>query len=263
MLAADLLAGPLGVAVPEFHTARLSADELTDVVPTEDQADAVITLDVADTPVFAVVVEVQLRVDARKQRTWPACVANLHARLGCPVVLLVVCPAPAVAAWYATPIVIASPGLVLRPVVLGPRQVPVVTDAGLARRHPELTVLSALAHGGRQDPSAVFGALFAALDVIDYDHAKLYIDLILRVLPGARVLLERLTTAATPRYHSDFARRYFSQGEVKALLAVLDARGVDVADDIRADIVTCTDIAQLESWIRRAATAEKIQDVLD
>ena len=36
-----------------------------------------------------------------------------------------------------------------------------------------------------------------------------------------------------------------------------------VPDDIRTDIMTCTDTAQLEAWIRRAATADKIQDVLD
>ena len=31
--AADLLAGPLGVGVPEFHKALLSSGELTDVAP--------------------------------------------------------------------------------------------------------------------------------------------------------------------------------------------------------------------------------------
>ncbi|HET8657380.1 MAG TPA: hypothetical protein VFM55_00085 [Micromonosporaceae bacterium] len=272
VLAADLLAGPLGVALPTFHKARLSAGELTDVLPTEYRADAVVTLNIVDTPVCAVVVEVQLRVDARKRRTWPAYVATLHARLGCPVALLVVCPDQAVAAWSATPIVVFDPGLVLRPVVLGPRQVPVVTDADTARRHPELTILSVLAHGAQPDPPAVFDALLAALDVIDRDHADLYTDLVLTALPAAaRVLLEEFMTTATHRYQSDFARRYFSQGEAqgeargeaKALLAILDARGVHVPDDIRADIVTCTDLAQLESWIRRAATADKIQDVLD
>ncbi|HET8681366.1 MAG TPA: hypothetical protein VFM54_05780, partial [Micromonosporaceae bacterium] len=151
-LVADLLARPLGVALPEFHKAQLSSGELTEVMPTEYRADAVVTLDVADTPVFAVVVEVQLRVDARKRYTWPAYVANLYARLRCPVVLLVACPDQAVAAWCATPVVAGDPGLVLTPVVLGPRQVPVVTDAEVARRHPELTVLSVLAHGARQDP---------------------------------------------------------------------------------------------------------------
>ncbi|HET8661696.1 MAG TPA: hypothetical protein VFM55_22215 [Micromonosporaceae bacterium] len=279
-LVADLLASPLGVALPEFHKARVSAGELTDVMPTEYRADAVITLDVADTPVFAVVVEVQLRIDARKRYTWPAYVATLHARLERPVMLLVVCPDRAVAAWCATPIVVTDPGLTLTPVVLGPRQVPVVTDAGVARRHPELTILSVLTHGARQDPPAVFEALLAALDVIDRDHADLYTDLVLTALPAAaRVLLEEFMTTATHRYQSDFARRYFSQGEAqgeargeargeakgeaKALLAILDARGVHVPDDIRAGIVTCTDLAQLESWIRRAATADKIHDVLD
>ena len=73
------------------------------------------------------------------------------------------------------------------------------------------------------------------------------------------------------RYQSEFARRFFSQGEAEgeargkaeALLAFLDARNVHVPDDIRADIAACTDIDQLDEWIRRAATADKIQDVLD
>src|SRR5512142_2344033 len=105
-LAADLLAGPLGLPVPEFGQARLSAAELNDVTPTEYRADAVVTLDVADAPVFAVVVEVQLRPDKRKRRSWPAYVATLYARLGCPAMLLVICPDPAVASWSATPIVV-------------------------------------------------------------------------------------------------------------------------------------------------------------
>lgn len=263
-LAADLLAGPLGIKVPEFHQAKLSADALTDVAPTEYRADAVVTLNVADNPVFAVVVEVQLRVDARKRRTWPAYVATLYARLGCPVMLLIVCPDQAVAGWCAKPVVVTEPGLVLTPVVLGPREVPVVTDVRVAREHPEMAVLSALVHGGRPDPSALFEALLAALDTIDHDHANLYTDLVFTVLPAAaRVWLEEFMTTATHQYQSDFARRYFSEGEAKALLAILDARNIPVPDDIRADLTACTDVAQLEAWIRRAATADKIEDVLD
>ena len=266
-LAADLLSGPLGFTLPEFHKAQLSAGELTDVAPTEYRADAVVTLNAADTPVFAVVVEVQLRVDARKRRTWPAYVATLHARLGCPALLMVVCPDQAVAAWCAQPIVITDPGLVLTPLVLGPQEVPVITNVDSARRHPELAVLSTLAHGGRDDPAEVFEALLAALDTIDHDHANLYTDLVFTVLPAAaRVRLEEFMTTATHRYQSEFARRYFSQGEAegeaKALLAILDARKIDVPDDVRADISGCTDIARLEAWIRRAATADRIEDVL-
>src|SRR5262245_31441650 len=252
-LAADLLAGPLGFAVPEFHKARLSAGELTDVAPTEFRADAVVTLDMGDVPVG-----VQLRVDARVRRSWPAYVATLHARLGCPAMLLVVCPDPVVAAWCAQPIVITDPGLVLTPVVLGPHQVPVVTDVEVARRHPQLTVLSALAHGGRENPTPVFGALLAALDAMDHDHANLYTDLVFTALPAAaRAWLEEFMTTAAYQYESEFARRMRSrfkavdkaegkaEGEAMALLAILDARHIRVSDDIRADIMACSDSAQL------------------
>lgn len=135
-LAAELLAGPLGVDVPPFDHAGVTSGDLTDVTPTEYRADVAVTLNKDDTVVFAVVVEAQLRADARKRRTWPAYVATLHARLGCPVMLLVVCADPGVAAWCAEPIVVSDPGLVLAPVVLGPDQVSTVTDLGLAKSNP-------------------------------------------------------------------------------------------------------------------------------
>jgi hypothetical protein len=271
-LATELLRGPLHIAVPDFDEARLSAGELTDVAPTEYRADAVVTLADEGSSVLAIVIEVQLRADARKRRSWPAYVGTLHARLGCPVALLVVCPDQAVADWSATPLVIGPPGSVLTPVALGPSQVPAVTDLGTARRIPELAVLSALAHGARPDPTPVFEALLTALDVIDHDHANLYTDLVFAVLPAAaRDCLEELMTTTSHRYQSEFARRYFSQGEAqgeargeaKAVLAILDARGIAVPDDVRARIAGCTDLDQLDVWIRRAATAHKIQDLDD
>ncbi len=52
-------------------------------------------------------------------------------------------------------------------------------------------------------------------------------------------------------------------GEVAALLTILDSRRVEVPGDIRTRIEQCTDLDQLRTWIRRAATAEKIQDLGD
>jgi hypothetical protein len=72
-------------------------------------------------------------------------------------------------------------------------------------------------------------------------------------------------TTTSYRYQSDFARRYFSQGkaegEAKAVLAILDARGVAVPEEVRAHIAGCTDLDLLDVWVRRAATADKIQDL--
>src|SRR5262249_56002369 len=78
---------------------------------------------------------------------WPGSVANLYARLKCPVELLVGSPDPAAAAWCSTPIAVNGSGFVLTPQVFSRAEVPVVTDPELAERHTELAVLSAMAHG--------------------------------------------------------------------------------------------------------------------
>jgi len=91
---------------------------------------------------------------------------------------------------------------------------------------------------------------------------------------AARALLEEFMTTAAHRRDSEFAREFMSgakaewraegkaEGEAGALLAILDARHIQVPDGVRADILACTDTTQLEAWIRRAATAETIQDVV-
>jgi hypothetical protein len=283
-LAAELLTDQFGVSVPVFEQARISAADLTDLAPTEYRADAVVTLTVGDRPVLGVVVEVQLSDDGHKRWAWPPYVANLYARLKCPVELLVVSPDPAAAAWCRTPIAVNGSGFVLTPQVFGRAEVPVVTDPELARRQPELAVLSAMAHGERSGQQGVFEALLAALEVVDHSHAKMYADFVLMALPAAvRGYLEVFMTTMAYRYQSDFARRYYAEGEAKgeakgkaegeakgkvegearAVLAVLDARGIEVSDPVREDITSCTDLDQLDIWIRRAATADKVQDLFD
>jgi hypothetical protein len=78
-----------------------------------------------------------------------------------------------------------------------------------------------------------------------------------------------MMTTRTREYKSDFARRYYSQGEAKGkaegeakmILAVLSARGITVPDDVRDRISECADLEQLEAWGRRAANATTIEDV--
>jgi hypothetical protein len=70
----------------------------------------------------------------------------------------------------------------------------------------------------------------------------------------------------TYRYQSDFAKRYFAtgkaEGKAEALLILLPARGLTVTDDARQRISACTDPAQLDTWIRLAATVDSV-DPLD
>ncbi|PXY27751.1 hypothetical protein [Prauserella muralis] len=267
-LAAELLAGPLGVRLPPFDYARLDSGDLPDLNPTEYRADAVVVLTTADTPALAVVVEAQLGRDRGKRWSWPVYLATLRARLRCPAVLLVVCADIATAAWCSTPIELGHPGWTLAPVVLGPDRVPVVTDVGDAARAPELAVLSAMAHGTHPDRDKVFHALLTALRTVDAQRTTLYHDLVLAALPeAARHHLEALMKLGTHEYEyqSEFVRRNVVQGraegEATALLAVLAARGIEVPDDIRRRITGCTDLQQLETWIRRAATATSVEQL--
>ena len=190
--------------------------------------------------------------------------------------LLVVCVDTATAAWCAAPIQLGHPGLVLSPLVLGPDQVPLVTDADQASQTLELAVLSAMAHGTHPDRDKILHALLSALASVDPERATLYNDIVLAALPAAaRRYLEALMTTGTYEYQSDFVRKFVFQGraegrvegeakgEAKAVLAVLDARGIDVPDDVRVRITECSDLDQLDTWVRRAATADSINDLFD
>ena len=137
-----------------------------------------------------------------------------------------------------------------------------MTDPERAVEAPELTVLSAMAHGSHPKWETVADALVRALGRVDSDHAKLYNDIVMAALPvAARRTLEAIMLAGTYEYQSDFARRYMSQGEATALLTFLDARGIDVSDEARARITGCTDPEQVMVWVRRAVTAESIDDL--
>lgn len=275
-LAAELLRDALGVPIPGFQHARVDSEDLTNLTPTEYRADAVVTFTADTHIVLAVVVEVQLHRDRGKRRSWPVYLTTLHARLRCPVILLVLCPNPTTAQWCSRSIPLGHPGFALRPLVLGPQRVPVVTDYEVASRAPELAVLSAIAHGSHPAHEKVLHAFLAALSSVDHERANLYADVVLSALPAAaRHHLEALMTIGTYEYQSDFARRYFSEGEAKgeakgkakgeakALLAVLAARGIDVPATAHARITECTDPTLLETWVVRAATAGSIDDVLD
>lgn len=58
-----------------------------------------------------------------------------------------------------------------------------------------------------------------------------------------------------------FVARGEARGEARAVLAILDARDITVPDDARARIAACTDLVQLDTWVRRAVTARTIDDL--
>ncbi|MGH7438880.1 MAG: hypothetical protein ACRENE_24605 [Polyangiaceae bacterium] len=271
-LAPELLEQALHVPLPAYAEVRLESSDLTDVSPAEYRADLVVLL-VDGKPVLGIVVEVQLQRDDRKRFTWPVYVAGLRARIECPACLLVVTPSETVAEWCRAPIDL-GPGGALCPLVIGPAAVPVVDDVARAERDPELAVLSAMAHGHEPHAEVIARAALSAVAHLSEDRAVLYSDLILAALPvAARTALEKLMIPADYEFQSDFWKRRFaeartkgraqglSEGRAQAILDILEARGLAVSDEIRARVLACTDTAQLDVWLRKAATATTVEQV--
>ena len=105
VLACEVLARCHGMDLPGFKNAELAAGDLPKLRPAERRADAVVILrDEQDLPALAIVVEVQLKDDGQKRKSWPDYLTGLFSRHDCPAVLLVVCPGRRIAAWAAGPL---------------------------------------------------------------------------------------------------------------------------------------------------------------
>jgi hypothetical protein len=70
---------------------------------------------------------------------------------------------------------------------------------------------------------------------------------------------------AAYEYRSPTFRRIvakgWAEGEADAVLEVLDTREIAVPEDVRVRITTCTDLAQLKLWVRRAVTVQSVEEL--
>jgi hypothetical protein len=166
-----------------------------------------------------------------------------------------------VADWCRTPIDL-GPGAALSPLVIGPASVPVVDDAAMAQRDPELAVLSVLAHGHEPHAEAIgHAALLAALHLSD-ERQMLYSDLIFAALSqAAQTALEGIMAGGTYEFQSEFAKKHQAKGRAQAVLEFLEARGLPVSDEARARILACTDAALLAAWVRKAVTVASVDEL--
>jgi hypothetical protein len=272
-LVAWLLANVFDRKVPDYHHARTKATEVQVLVPRTYHADGMVVFcDLTDRPLLAVVLEVQRGRDPTKLRTWKLYVVQLEAELNVSSALVVFCPEPAVAPWYQRLCDAEESSVPLRPLIFTPERVPLVADAALARANPALAVFSAICHGGHPEVDAVFPALLEALRSLGPGKAIPYHDVVLAGLPvAARTRWEAfMTTTAGNKYYSDAFRKAFADGEAsgeargegRAVLTVLDARGVTVPAAAREQILACADLAQLDTWLRRAVTATTADEVI-
>ncbi|HEX6472144.1 MAG TPA: hypothetical protein VF069_23835 [Streptosporangiaceae bacterium] len=106
------------------------------------------------------------------------------------------------------------------------------------------------------------------LESLPPDYAMKYYGHVQRMTADrGREKLEELVKKTT--VYSDLVREHQAigeargeaRGEAKALLLTLSARGIEVPEDARTRITGCEDLGQLETWVRRAATAESAEDL--
>jgi hypothetical protein len=257
-LAPELIREALDQPLPMFDEVTLQDANLSQIMPTEFRADLVVLLR-SGHPVYGIVVEIQLRRDADKEYSWPVYVTALRARYHCPCRLLVVTPDRAVARWAARPIELSPPGDIVTPLVIGPDAIPVITDTEEARERPELALLSVQAHGKTELGFEVGRAALLAADGLEDDRRMLYCELVRwAVHEAAHRQMEDLMRLADIGIRNEEMRKYFdrgmAEGEAKALLRILAARGLEVTESQRTQILQCTDPDTLGRWLDRAVT---------
>lgn len=136
--------------------------------------------------------------------------------------------------------------------MLGPQQIPVITDPDEARER------------------AAIVATLEALRSMDGDYVGTYTDLIMTTFPD---VVKQLQEFGMPlfgyEYQSDMMKKPFEEGRTegrtqalqKAIVDVLAARAIALSDEGRRRVTGCTDAEMLQRWVVRAAVAASEADL--
>jgi hypothetical protein len=161
---------------------------------------------------------------------------------------------------------------VFQPIVLGPDEIPRITDLAQARAMPELTLLSALVHcrapGGEH---ALHAALAAACPMLDSELRVLYFSIV-EALISDDVLRpqEALMHFEGNSLDAHVARYYYNRGAKEAgaetlhalLVKLLTQRFGSLSEDAMTRIQNA-DADRLTHWGERLLSAASLDDVLD
>ena len=251
----------LGIELPTNLPVRVEEPQFNDRPSTDFRADAVVTVGPPRNLSHGIIVEIQQKATLEKRRQIPRYAAMAWLALRCPIRVLVVCPSAADAAWFREPIKTNLPGYTFEADVLGPEEIPVLTDPKEIASKPNLAALQMMAHGHLKDVREIF---VKGLEGLPYDYAMQYYGHVRRMVAD-RVgkKLEELVKKTT--VYNDLVREHQAlgeaKGEAKALLLTLSARGIEVSEEARTRITTCDDLGQLDTWVRRAVSAESVDEV--
>jgi hypothetical protein len=240
---------------------------------------------------LAVGLEIQLRINPDKACSWPVYLTTLRSPARPLACLLILAPDPRVAAWAAQPIDLGPGNAAFRVHVLGPDQIPRIVDLPAARRQPEMSFLSALAHAEADNDLDLVRAALAGLGTLDSARMSSYVSVLLDSLSvGLRGALEACimeipeptSSSVTPEFvqrallwgrmalieaeRKESREEGRHEGELHArreILGKLLARaGLRASAEQLERITTCEDTAVLDRWIERVLDAHDVAQVL-
>ncbi|WP_433183145.1 hypothetical protein [Actinoallomurus sp. CA-150999] len=259
------------VEVPEAAPVQVESNNFNDRPSQDFQPDTVITVGPPQETRHGIIVEVQQAKSASKRRQLPRYAAQLWLMLRRPVTVLCVCPDPRAATYFAEPIATELPGYVFRAVVLGPNDVPVITDPVEAAAHPELAAMGVMMHG-RREP--VLKAFVDALELVESGDAPQYLEYAYNMAADAvRRILEELVSSTSWPVYTPFAKQHFGRGKaegreegrteegVHAVLTVLESRGIEVPESARVRVRACTDLQEIDAWLKKAGVVQTVDEL--
>ncbi|MCL6732994.1 hypothetical protein [Streptomyces neyagawaensis] len=259
------------VPFPEPRVISVVNTDLTEIAPVERRVDSLVRVD-TDEGDFLLVLESQGKRDERKRGSWPYYLSYLHEKYGCQPVLIVMTQSRSTARWAAQPIRLGLPSwssLVVRPLVLGPENVPVVADEAEVARDVTLAVFSAITHGRGPDAAAILEPLAAVLETVNPETASVFAELVESGLVDdqAKKVWRELMMTVNYFFKNPVAVKLREEGRVEeriaSILRTLDRRHLDVPDSVRRKVRNCTDPDLLQVWADRAYDVTDAADLFD
>lgn len=262
--ATELARHLLDIELPDYDEVLPYSESATDIEVRDLNCDNVAVCRQGGENRMGIIVEVQREKSEGKLWSWPTYVADIRHRISAPVLLIAICPQPAVADW-ARESILLGPGSIVTPMVIGPEEVPKLTESSGTGELAEAFVMAALMHGHSADRREIFQAARKELSYLQQEKGALYAQFILAFLDEeGREFLEALMEQDTYLYEERLLpkreARAEARGEVlglrEGLLLILENKGIGLTAAQRERVEDCTDTATLKQWLVRASEAQ-------
>jgi len=256
----------LDLPVPGEAVVTAIDSDVTEVRPVERHVDTLLRLEFPDGATYLLLVEAQTKPDKDKPDSWAYYLSYARNRYGHQPILLVVCRDRATALWASRPFRIghpSHPNLTLTPLVLGPHNVPKITDYEQAAADVPFAVFSAITRSNDPDAGAILNVLAEALQKADDETRTTCAELAasgLEKTPAAKIWRNLLETGLFS-FRGFVAEGLRAQGQAESVLLLLEHRGISVDDTARERIIGCTDRSLLDTWLGKVITVTSVDEL--